>query len=244
MIVGATILCDRKASSQTVGLRALAAMDGIAELYVNVETNHTESWLDMRMLLAQQQKPWTIEGWYREGWKDSKPEFDQDQKRLPYIVAARNMCIDYALSIGAEWLLFVDADVMPQPDGIRHLLEIDQPLVGGLVPGRGIHGFLHYVFPGEVGITESEKYIRCGHGTCGYMLIHRMVFSRLRFRWGYSNIRGDVWRPEDPAYCEDARKLGLADAFYISKRATATHWDDPKNPLTNEGVCTENFQRG
>jgi len=52
----------------------------------------------------------------------------------------------------ADWLLFIDADVLPQPDGLTHLLEIDRPLVGGYVPGRGAHGGVYYIFPDEVGI--------------------------------------------------------------------------------------------
>lgn len=243
-VLAAIILCDRKASSQLVAVPSVIRMQGIDEVYVNVETEDacrpwpTERWQALDDYLNKAALSSTVETWCRSGWFGSRPRFDQDQRRLIYIVAARNMAIDYAVDQGYDWLLFVDADVVPRPDGLEHLLSLEKVLCGGYVPGRGAHSHLHYVFASpDQPIEDFGDVIRCGHGTCGYMLIHHTIFERLRFRYGPHPTHPEIWLSEDPAYCADAIHLGLTDAFYVHKRATALHWDDPDHPLTQRGTA-------
>jgi hypothetical protein len=239
-VLAAVILCDRKASSQLVALPNILAAPEIGEIHVNIETRDTSLFRDLEEALVAGGKPFTIETWHRDGWIGSRPVFDQDQKRLMYIVTARNMVIDYALSNHFDHLLFVDADVQIEPDGLKYLIALEQPLCGGLVPGRGGHTNIHYVLPSDYGMFYDGPTIKCGCGSCGYMLIHRSIFSRLRFRWGLDQQEDGNWLSEDPAYCQDARYLGLSDAFHIDTRATAKHWDDPEHPLTSDQECIEN----
>lgn len=229
-VVAAVLLCDRKADSQLAAVPAVLAMEGVARLYVSVETDGRGNFRALEQFLRGRATPSLIERWHRSGWAGAFPEADRDQRRLLGIVTGRNMAIDYALCHGADWLLFVDADVRPRPDGLAHLLALGRPLCGGLVPGRGEHAALHYVFPSRMAdpdtvqeVEDDGDVIRCGFGTCGYMLIHWSVFSRLRFRFNPLGRGGCPAMSEDPAYCLDAVRLGLADAFYITRRATATH---------------------
>ncbi|MBV9852072.1 MAG: glycosyltransferase [Armatimonadetes bacterium] len=229
-VIAATLLCDRKAADQLTAVPAVLAMEGVIRLYVSVQTDGAADFAPLEAFLAAHPTPSLVEPWHRGGWEGAFPEDDRDQRRLLGIVTARNMALDYALGQGADWLLFVDADVVPAPDGLRRLLALGRPLCGGLVPGRGEHAPIHYVFPGHMAdpdwdlpVTEENGVIRCAFGTCGYMLIHWSVFSRLRFRFNPLARPGSPAMAEDPAYCLDAVRLGLADAFYIDRRATARH---------------------
>jgi hypothetical protein len=244
-MIAATLLCDRKAHDQLTAIPAILAMTGVGRLYVNIETGSGETkragadFSPLESYLQGRSTPSLVERWHRSGWEGAFPEGDRDQRRLLGIVTARNMAVDYALCQGADWLLFVDADVVPEPDGLRRLRALGKPLCGGYVPGRGEHAALHYVFPsrmgdpdtaqeveelaGEEGDRGREEVIRCGFGTCGYMLIHASVFSRLRFRFNPLDRPGSPAVAEDPAFCLDAVRLGLTDAFYIAKGVRAEH---------------------
>lgn len=228
-VIAATLLCDRK-DLHPEALGSLARVRGLCRLYVNVQEQDERISSTARALLAACGLPVHVETWHRSGWPGSFPEADRDQRRLLGIVTARNMAVDYALCQGSEWLLFVDADVLPEPDGLERLLALGKPLCGGLVPGRGADAALRYVFPGQMAdpawdlpVTEEGGVLRCGFGTCGYMLIHTRVFSQLRFRFNPLSRPGIPAMAEDPAFCLDAVRLGLTDAFYIDKRATAEH---------------------
>lgn len=229
-VIAATLLCDRKAHDQLTAVPAILAMAGVARLYVSVETDGAADFSPLEHYLKGRSTSSLVERWHREGWEGAFPEGDRDQRRLLGIVTARNMAIDYALWQGADWLLFVDADVVPEPDGLACLLALQKPLCGGYVPGRGEDAALRYVFPAHMadpdvgqGVEEQGDVLKCGFGTCGYMLIHWTVFSRLRFRFSPLSRPGVPAMAEDPAFCLDAARLGLADAFYIDKRATAQH---------------------
>lgn len=234
-IIAATLLCDRKAGCQTVALPAITRLRGVCRLYVNIQTDGHVSYRAAEDLLAEQEGagqglPFCIERWHRSGWEGSEFEEDRDQRRLLGITTARNMAIDYALYQGAEWLLFVDADVVPESDGVFRLLALGERLCGGLVPGRGEHAGLRYVFPSGLAdprlpddVEDRGDRFRCGFGTAGYMLIHHTVFSQLRFRFNPLARAGCVAISEDPAYCLDAVRLGLTDGFYVAKDAPAKH---------------------
>lgn len=214
-VLAATLLCDRKMEQQYIGPPAHAAVRGVDHYYLNIETARPDSWGPVHWSL-----PTTLETWSRSGWSGTQPQFDQDQRRLLYIVTARNMAVDFAQIGGYEWLLFLDADVLPQPDGLERLLATHKKLCGGLVPGRGVHSGSRYVYNEE---GMSDGLIKCSHGTCGYMLIHRSIFEVLRFRFGPHQQQRQVMLSEDPAYCADARTLGLVDGFYIDPQTTAEH---------------------
>ena len=246
MIAVCTIISDRKKDS-VYCMPRLAELDGDYSVYVNHERWHPppeQGGCGFGYGYFTQER-WYIDQWYVHQSFPSKSSpwrpiarFDQDQSRLVPITTARNMCIDFAMVMQASHLLFVDADVIPPKDVIPKLLELDHPIVGGLVPGRGAHRNFKYVF-GEISRMELDRgdikvpIIVCSHGTCGLMMIKREVFERLRFRYG-PGFAEDGHREElseDPAYCYDANKLGFGN-MWIREDVVAEHLGDLKDNET------------
>ena len=89
-----------------------------------------------------------IQIWTINEWDETPRQFDQDQGyRLPRIVTARNMCIDFAIKHDYDWLFFVDSDVLIPENTMELLFESnDFKLKSGLVHGRGAHSGAQYVF--------------------------------------------------------------------------------------------------
>ena len=243
-VVVATLLCDRKVRSQMVAIPSMLNIAGADRLYINIESNFRNREFDaayrpLRELLAGGVGlPVDVDVWsWRSTWR-RRPSYDQDQRRLDGIVTARNMARAYMLRMDATHLLFVDADVVVQPDGLQKLLALDHPLCGGLVPGRGADNDLHYVFGDQRPVPEHPDVIECTHGTCGYMLIRRDVLSTLSFRFGASREAPGMALSEDPAFCSDAFLNGFG-RYWIHRSVTAEHWDDPEAPLVADATAAD-----
>lgn len=235
MIIAATLLTDRKPAFP-VALEYLVKEPLVERIYVNVETKNADYYREVVAFLRDSGKPFDIDYWWIESSWQGRPQYDQDTARYMPIATGRNMALDWAIvqtmvNPSVDRLFFVDSDVRPHPGGLQILLDMKKPLSGGLVPGRGAHSHVNYVF----GFKNQEgTVIRCEHGTSGYLLIHRNIFEVQRFRAGPCAYARDVFLCDDPAYATDAIHHGLADAWYIDTRATADHVDDPNHPLTLE----------
>ncbi len=158
-------------------------------------------------------------------------QFDQDQGyRLPRIVTARNMCIDFAIKHDYDWLFFVDSDVLIPENTMELLFESnDFKLKSGLVHGRGAHSGAQYVF-NRLG-TEGD-WTKCEYSTCGFTAIHRDIFRRVRFKWG-EPFEGGALCSEDPLYGADVRHL-YGINWMVNTKLQAEHIDNPNHPLTND----------
>ncbi len=170
---------------------------------------------------------WSCSG---AGFVDRK--FDQDQNaRLPRIVNARNMCLDFAQTGEYDWILFVDSDVMIPKDTKEKLFtsECTYKLRSGMVPGRGVHSHATYMF-----FPDRLKGVwrRAACFTCGFMAIHRDVFWRLRFRWG-KGLRSNEIGSEDPLFGEDARLI-LNEKWWGRIDLLATHLGDLREGETSQ----------
>ena len=100
-------------------------------------------------------------------------------------------------------MLLIDADVIPPKDVITKLMALDHPLVGGIVPGRGCHSHMNYIFGEQIPYTrDGIEVIEVGHGTCGCMMIRRDVLNQISFRYGKDDSLS-----EDPAFALDVRTL-------------------------------------
>lgn len=185
--------------------------------------------------------------YYFDFWTvDSKwmttPKFDQDQARLVPICMARNMARMFAASQDAEWLLFLDSDVVVPPDSIQRLLEvavnaetgeIEHYIIGGVVPGRGVHSnsgkltdWINWAREKTVGgkilkqlpgyyvfwmHSPYKTYLNgrvaelavVQHATMGFVMIHRDVYERL----GFTSIATDRYYT-DP---EGVTNVGLSE---------------------------------
>lgn len=231
MILGATLLADRKRYSSERIVSFLIESLEIDSIYINIETKDPSSWNWIEKLLSKSNKSYSVDYWSIQGTGFVSPQYDQDPNRVPRICVARNMAVEYAIYRDVSHLLFIDSDVYPHDGSVQKVIDLHKPIAGGLVPGRGAHSHVNYIF------GQSEKHgniVKCAHGTCGFMLIERHVFEILRFRTGpHPNERG-VWLSEDPAYVADAYLMGLADGWWIDLTAKADHLDDPGHPLTLE----------
>jgi hypothetical protein len=150
---------------------------------------------------------WSWETAAGVSWR-KRPKFDQDQARLASIVCARNMCIEFAMQTGASHLLFIDGDIIPPPDIIPKLLEVDRPAVGGLVYGRGVHSRCPYIFGERRRWSQGNPpypLVEVAHGSIGFTMFTREVFDAIRTRWGTAHYPGKPPETvsEDPAYQAD-----------------------------------------
>lgn len=240
MIIAATLLTDRKPSFP-VALEYLVAEPLVERLYINIQTQDLHQWIPIIDFLDASGKPYAVDYWWtRSNWI-VPPQYDQDPARFAPIAQARNMALDWAIVQtmmfpSVSHLLFVDSDVRPHAGGLQHLIALNKPLAGGLVPGRGVHNTVNYVFGFK---DQVGSVIRCEHGTSGYLLLARSLFEVQRFRAGPCVYKREVYLCDDPAYATDAIHNGLADAWYIDTRATADHVDDPAHPLTLEGAIND-----
>jgi hypothetical protein len=244
MIVVASILCDRKRSSWEVGLPNILAQNFTQpwSFYINIESNpgldqsasdKLKDYDDYLLKVANSGIPFAFDIWTNNSSWWQRPSYDQDQSRLTPIVQARNMALNYARAVGAYGILFVDNDVIVPPMALSVLEQSGKHLIGGLVPGRGVHRNMRYIF-GETNNWEGRMQ-ECAHGTLGCMFIHSDVFNYLSFRWGPA-YRNGTMLSEDPAYCNDA-KLLMGERFWIHHDVQCEHWDDPVAPLTQDGVA-------
>jgi hypothetical protein len=236
-IVSATLYCDRKPETKGIALKPLIECKLVNKIYVNIETDGTgPDWAPM-LKWCKEAKPMDFDLWHTTSSWRVKPQYDQDQRRLLSIVRGRNMAIDYAIAESADYLLFVDSDVVIMEEDVETLLNMQTALCGGYVRGRGIHRENFYVF-GEV--NRKGPIIYCDHGTCGYMLIHKDVFTIQQFRYGWDKSRMH-FLSEDPAYCQDwYEKSG--QRFQINTEVTAFHADNPFEPLTEQGVARDAWE--
>lgn len=236
MILVSTLLCDRKKSSQLVAIRRMAELDypdyGV---YINVETkNYNENFSELKEFLSTVKVPVYMDIWscYSNWW--IPPAFDQDQARLHPIMIGRNMTIQAAQLLKASHLLQVDADVIVPVDSIQRLLAIDRPLAGGMVPGRGAHGSAWY---GKQPPPETRtpglrpNLVEMEYCTCGFLMIRKEVFDRLKYRMGPHNKVEAAYLSEDPAFGTDAHDVWGFPWWTVDTTLRAEHWDDPSNPL-------------
>jgi hypothetical protein len=237
MILTSVLLCDRKAHSQLEAVPRLGELtypDTV--LYLNVETEDFDAHFSgLKAWLQTCKLPYHLDTWTWTSTWFKKPQYDQDQARLTPIVMARNMCIEAAMRLGATHLFQVDADVLVPKHSIERLLELKWPICGGIVPGRGVHSHVKYIF-GEQRPIEPDV-IEVGYGTAGFCLIERRVFQWLRYRWGPSSYDSKVMLSEDPAYAEDAHLVWSFGRWRLATDLVAEHHDNPGDPLTESGVA-------
>jgi hypothetical protein len=136
--------------------------------------------------------------------------------RLRHITAGQNFTTEYANSYGADWLLFLAADVMAPDDVVPRLLELNHPLCGPDIPTYGLTGqrVPGYPFPVEEQLISA-----------GAIFIRRDIFKLLRWRYDIEAAMSD-----DPAYRFDAKIL-LGIPSYVRKDCVARHFPEVIGPV-------------
>jgi hypothetical protein len=125
-------------------------------------------------------------------------------------------------SHSADWLFFLDDDILPQPDVLLRMLSHNVPIVSGLYVSRlPPHSPVAYRQVRPDG--EPDRYLPVGRIASGLqevdatgagcLLVKREVFERMRSAgvpWFQYICDTDLSRyvSEDIYFCEQARKLG------------------------------------
>lgn len=116
-----------------------------------------------------------------EVWRfmlDDGSEAITNATRMIRICEGRNLVTEYAIRTGADWILYVDADIMVPPETLVKLLELGQPFCGFNVQS--------YCLSGEP-VPAYDVPVEIYQNTAGAWFLHRSVFRF--FRW--------LWDPDD-----------------------------------------------
>lgn len=118
--------------------------------------------------------------------------------RLVRICEGRNLIIEYGLRTRADWILFVDADIVVPHDAIVKLLEIEHPFCGFRVGSYGLSGA---PIPGRRFPLEIYQ------NTAGAWFLQRSLFRR--FRW--------LWDPDDGLTDDPATYRVIRDQLHCEQ---------------------------
>lgn len=136
------------------------------------------------------------------------------------IPEARNLCVEKALSIEADKLLFIDSDMVFRLDALERLQSSGLDVIGASYPKRidgGGLNFLPMANTAEYADTEIEPVRGIGFG---FMLIDAAVLRRIErpwFEWGYFGAEtlyvvgvkeGRAFMSEDYYFCLKVRAVG------------------------------------
>jgi len=228
----AILHCDRKKHNQMHCLPSVYGQQySNFQVYHNIETTSKENFLPLMRFATEQPIATHYDFWQCESTWWQKPTFDQDQARLVPICEGRNRAIDCALDTRAEYLLFVDADMVIPPNTITQLMARNKHMVGGYVRGRNDHKSAEYIFGSINGVKEVEPgLIECDHGNIGFVLLTKKVFEVLRFRRGRHCTLGHL-QSDDPNYCFDWLNIWQGQRFYVDKNVPAHHIDETQIPF-------------
>ena len=106
---------------------------------------------------------------------------------------ARNEACKKVLEVGAQWLFFLDSDVIPPADTILRLMRHNQPIISGLYfrrsPPEGVPVMMKPVGNWIVDFPENSV-IEVDVVGAGCLLIHRSVLERFK---QYPQRPGKTW---------------------------------------------------
>lgn len=132
--------------------------------------------------------------------------------RLRHITTGQNLASDRACtSPDCTHLLFLAADLEPPADCLPKLLELDHPLVGGHCGTYGLTG------PPRGGYPAAWD-VRVHMATAAFVMLHRSVFNRIRWRWDL-----DAGMSDDPCLHHDAETL-LGIPTLVRHDVVGVHW--------------------
>ena len=224
-IVVATLVCDFKRYSVQRVIENNLALAGEKIVYLNIESDSPEGYEH----LTSKGIVWDAGNW-KSAWR-GKRGYDQDQgHRLPPICIARNMARDFAMRHDADAILYVDSDVLIPKNSIPRLWETGLNIVGGVVPGRGVHSHTVYMGSGKHNVRVNDTLTELDYATAGFVMIRKPVFRSIAWRWGWTPA-GSGPISEDPMLAHDAREAGFG-WWYVCTDLKAEHLDDDENPLT------------
>jgi glycosyltransferase involved in cell wall biosynthesis len=128
------------------------------------------------------------------------------------VAEARNLAVAAALELGAEWLMFLDSDMIFPPETIVRLLAHEKAIVGATYPRRSRPlGFIGARADERPFSLEDRGLIEAARLPAGCLLIRASVFESLKapyFRCAYDEETGLILS-EDFYFCDLVRGLGI-----------------------------------
>jgi len=108
------------------------------------------------------------------------------------------------LRTGADWVLFVDADIVVPPEALMKLLELDHPFCGFRVGSYCLSG---------VPVPGRRFPVEVYQNTAGAWFLHRSLFRRFRWLWdpddGLTDDPATYRVIRDQLHCEQHNRLDV-----------------------------------
>jgi len=111
-------------------------------------------------------------------------------------------------------ILFIDSDVLPRPNTLEKLLELDKDIVTGVYPMTTKRGLSWSVTKDDDFMTEIDdlptnpfKVKYCGFGV---VLVKYSVFEAIEWPyWKNEFVSGQIVKGEDIYFCDKVREAGF-----------------------------------
>lgn len=166
--------------------------------------------------------------------------------RLRHIVAGQNLCNDYAVAGGYDFMLFMAADCMPPAGAPWKLIEahhdFDAQIVGGEVTTYCLSGpdvapwwypagatFHCLNAPSLADWVASERHypVQEHMPTAAFVLLSRLAFRKLRWRWDFED------GSDDPCLYADALARGYR--VVVRKDVVGKHYPEAIGDISTRG---------
>lgn len=129
-------------------------------------------------------------------------------ERMSCIAEARNILVRHALQRGADWLMWLDADMTFPPQTLDRLLSHDEPIVGATYVRR-VEPYPLIGTPQPDGIKRPGLTEMAGM-PFGCMLVQRRVFEQVKAPWFRYDWDDEAkLHGEDILFCRAARAAGF-----------------------------------
>jgi hypothetical protein len=126
-----------------------------------------------------------------------------------YVWQARNVCVGVAQQHGADWLLFVDSDVVVPADALDRLLAHGKDVVGATYIKRAPpHSILGSRLDGAADFPSSGL-VAMAEMPTGCLLIRTSVFDTLSKPYFRHELAGETMVGEDILFCRSIVKRGV-----------------------------------
>lgn len=143
---------------------------------------------------------------------------------------ARSLMATRAVDDGFEHIMWIDDDIVFDPNDVIRLRESGAPLVAGVYAKKGTRALAIHVEPGTKSLTfgKGGGQVAVRYAATGFLYTHRSVYERLRTHLPTCNSgfeetvvpyflpmviedprRGHWYLAEDFAFCERARQAGI-----------------------------------
>lgn len=162
------------------------------------------------------------------------------------VAAARNNCVNGAIQCKADYIMFIDSDMVFPPNTINRLLAHKKDIVGATYVRRGPpFDNLGASIPEHA--DRRSGLVEMTHIPTGMLLIKTSVFSKFKppyFRFGVNEVEG-ILDGEDMLFSTMARERGFqlfCDLdLSVELRHIYTYMLAPKDPSTR--AVAENFKK-